>query len=262
MPLNYSSLGYAMKLLIINPNISHDVTRLIEAEATRSIRADTELTLTTAPFGVAYIETRAEALIGGYAAMQIAAEHHRDHDAVVVAAFGDPGLTALREVLPIPVVGLTEAALHTACQLGGRFSVIAISQRIQAWYRDCIASYGLESRLASIRALDEPLAHIGRVQEDQGDRLVELGRSAVEKDGADVLILAGAPLAGLARSVTARLSVPALDGVTCALAQAQALVDLGATPPVAGSFAPPPNKPCRGLNDDLAQLVGRQQESA
>ncbi|MFG6177651.1 aspartate/glutamate racemase family protein [Halomonas sp. THAF12] len=247
-----------MKLLVINPNISTDVTRLIEAEARRSARPGTALTMATAPFGVAYIETRAEAQIGGYAAMQVAAEAHEGHDAVVVAAFGDPGLTALREILPIPVVGMTESALVSACQQGSRFSVIAISQRIQAWYRETIAAYGLVDRLASIRALDEPLAHIGHVQEDQGDRLVALAERAVAEDGADVLILAGAPLAGLARTVAHRLPVPALDGVTCALHQAQAMVDLDPAVARGGSFAVPPTKDCRGLPEALSRLVGRQ----
>ncbi|GAA5176888.1 aspartate/glutamate racemase family protein [Modicisalibacter zincidurans] len=247
-----------MKLLVINPNISTDVTRLIEAEARRSIRPGTELTLATAPFGVAYIETRAEALIGGYAAMQIAAARYAAHDAVVVAAFGDPGLVALREILPIPVVGMTESALVSACQQGSRFSVIAISQRIQAWYRETIAAYGFTDRLASIRALDEPLAHIGRVQEDQGERLVALAERAVTEDGADVLILAGAPLAGLARTVAHRLPVAALDGVTCALHQAQAMVDLAPAVARGGSFAAPPAKDCRGLPEALSRLVGRQ----
>ncbi len=247
-----------MKLLVINPNISQDVTRLIESEAGRSIQPDTRLTMATAPFGVAYIETRAEALIGGYATLQIAAEQYRDHDAIVVAAFGDPGLGALREIMPIPVVGMTEAALVSACMQGGRFSVIAISQRIQAWYRECIAAHGLDGRLASIRALDEPLQHIGRVQENQGERLVELGRQAVEQDGADTLILAGAPLAGLARSVAHRMSVPVLDGVTCAVTQAQAMARMGAATPTAGSYAPPPEKDCQGLIPELARLVGRQ----
>lgn len=247
-----------MKLLVINPNISRDVTRLIEAEAHRSTRPGTDLSMATAPFGVAYIETRAEAQIGGYAAMQVAAEQYVGHDAVVVAAFGDPGLAALREILPIPVVGMTEAALVSACQQGSRFSVIAISQRIQAWYRETIAGYGFADRLASIRALDEPLAHIGRVQEDQGERLVALAERAVTDDGADVLILAGAPLAGLARSVAPRLPVPALDGVTCALTQAQAMVDLAAPPASAGSFAPPPDKPCQGLPASLEELMGQR----
>ena len=96
-----------MRLLIINPNTSDSVTELIAAEARRSASPGTGLTVLTAPFGVAYIETRFEALIGAYATAQLAAERHTGHDAVIVAAFGDPGLTALREVLPVPVLGMT-----------------------------------------------------------------------------------------------------------------------------------------------------------
>ena len=150
-----------MRLLIINPNTSDSVTELIGAEARRSASAGTELTLLTAPFGVAYIETRFEALIAAYATAQVAAERHPGHDAVIVAAFGDPGLAGLREVLPVPVLGMTESALASACLLGHRFSIIAISQRIQAWYRETVEANGLIGRLASIRALDRPLANIG-----------------------------------------------------------------------------------------------------
>jgi len=155
------------RLLLINPNISDSVSALIRAEADRSASPGTEIEVVTAPFGVAYIETRFEALIGAYAVAQLAAEHHARFDAVIVAAFGDPGLGGLREALPCPVTGLTEAALASACLLGGRFSIVAISQRIRAWYRETVQHYGLQGRLASIRALDEPLADIGNVQGDQ-----------------------------------------------------------------------------------------------
>src|SRR5687767_1488880 len=64
-----------MRLLLINPNISDSVSELIRAEAQRSAAPGTEITVVTAPFGVAYIETRFEALIGAYAAAQLAAEH-------------------------------------------------------------------------------------------------------------------------------------------------------------------------------------------
>ena len=56
-----------MRLLVINPNISDSVTRLIGDEARRAAAPGTNLTLLTAPFGVAYIETRFEALVGAYA---------------------------------------------------------------------------------------------------------------------------------------------------------------------------------------------------
>ena len=61
------------RLLLINPNISDSVSELIRAEALRSASPATTVTVKTAPFGVAYIETRCEALIGGYAALQLAA---------------------------------------------------------------------------------------------------------------------------------------------------------------------------------------------
>src|SRR5262245_59842282 len=115
-----------MKLLVVNPNISESVSRLIGEEARRAASAGTELTVLTAAFGVAYIETRFEALIGAYAAANLVAEHAPGHDAAIIAAFGDPGIGGIREVLGIPVVGLTEAALASACLLGNRFSIVAI----------------------------------------------------------------------------------------------------------------------------------------
>ncbi len=246
-----------MKLLLINPNISDSVSDLIRAEAQRSAAPGTEVDVLTAPFGVAYIETRFEALIGAYAAAQLAAEHHARYDAVVVAAFGDPGLAGLREAMPCPVTGLTEAALASACLLGQRFSIVAISQRIRAWYRETVQAYGLEGRLASIRGLDEPLADIGNVQGNQGERLVALAERCVDEDGADVIVLAGAPLAGLARSLRGRLPVPMVDGVSSAVRHAESLVALQPGRATRGSFAPPPIKPHKGLSPAMATLLDR-----
>ena len=246
------------RLLLINPNISDSVSELIRAEAERSAAPGTALEVLTAPFGVAYIETRFEALIGAYAAAQLAAEHHERFDAVIVAAFGDPGLAGLREALPCPVTGLTEAALASACLLGNRFSIVAISQRIRAWYRETVHAYGLDSRLASIRGLDEPLADIGNVQTDQGERLVALAERCVNEDGAEVIVLAGAPLAGLARSLKGRLPVPAVDGVSSAVRHAQMLVALQPGRATRGSFAPPPIKPNQGLPGAIERLLERR----
>lgn len=247
-----------MRLLLINPNISDSVSALIRAEAERTASPETEIEVMTAPFGVAYIETRFEALIGAYAVAQLAAEHHARFDAVVVAAFGDPGLPGLREALPCPVTGLSEAAMASACLLGQRFSIVAISQRIRAWYRETVEHAGLGSRLASIRGLDEPLADIGQVQGDQGERLAALATRCVADDGADVIILAGAPLAGLARSLKGRLPVPVVDGVSSAVRHAESLAALQPGKATLGSFAPPPLKPHRGLPEGIARLLERR----
>lgn len=247
-----------MRLLLINPNISDSVSELIRAEAHRSAAPGTQVEVLTAPFGVAYIETRFESMIGAYATAQLAAEHAADFDAVVVAAFGDPGLSALREVMPVPVTGLTEAALASAHLLGHRISIIAISQRIQAWYREVVEGYGFGPRLASIRALDRPLATIGGVQDEHAQALKSLAERAVAEDGAEVIILAGAPLAGLARSLHGQLPVPVVDGVSSAVRHAETLAALKPGRARQGSFAPPPRKPHRGLPEAMARLLDRQ----
>jgi allantoin racemase len=248
-----------MRILIINPNISDSVSDLIRAEALRSASPGTEIEVMTAPFGVAYIETRFESLVGAYATAQLAAEHCVRFDAVVVAAFGDPGLAGLRELLPVPVTGMTEAALATAHLLGHRISIIAISQRIQAWYRETVEAYGFGSRLASIRALNRPISAIGGVQEEHAHALHALAEQAVTEDGADVIILAGAPLAGLARSLHGRLPVPMVDGVSSAVRHAETLVALKPCRSQIGSFALPPLKPNRGLPPGIAALLASGQ---
>jgi len=246
-----------MKLLLINPNISQSVSDLIEAEARRAAAPGTEVTVMTAPFGVAYIETRFESLIGAYATAQLAGEHGHDFDAVVVAAFGDPGIDGLREAMDIPVVGLTEAALMSACLLGKRFSIVAISRRITAWYREVVQANGLEGRLASIRCLDTPLRSIGAVQQDHSEALRALCQAAIDEDGADVIIIAGAPLAGLARSIKDQIPVPVVDGVSSAVCHAQTLVSLNPSPAREGSFARPPVKDNRGLPSGIERLLAR-----
>ncbi|QDX20968.1 Asp/Glu/hydantoin racemase [Pandoraea pnomenusa] len=244
-----------MRLLVVNPNISTSVTALIEAEARRAASPDTALSFATAAFGVAYIETRFEALVGGYATACAAAKHAGTFDGLVVAAFGDPGLGGLKELFDVPVIGMTEAALASACLLGARFSIIAISHRIQAWYRECVEANGLASRLASIRSLTSPLRDIATVQEDHAERLIALSRQAVDEDGADVIVVAGAPLAGLARTLRNRIPVPVVDGVSSAVRHCESLVALQPGAAMQGSFQRPPSKPNAGMPPALGRLL-------
>jgi Asp/Glu/hydantoin racemase len=257
-----------MKLLVINPNISEDVTALIEAEALRSASQGTELVVRTAGHGVEYIETRFESLIAAGAVAELIAEYspgntHDDGasvseagtgsavDGVVVAAFGDPGMPALKELVDIPVIGITEAALCAAALQGQRFSIIAISDRIQAWYRDCVERFGFGGRLASIRSINQSLNSIGSVQADFKETLLALSRQAVAEDGADVVILAGAPLAGLARELEGQIPVPVVDGISAGIRMAEAVVSLKSGAHRGGSFAAPPVKARRGLSPNL-----------
>jgi allantoin racemase len=111
---------------------------------------------------------------------------------------------------------MTESALATACLLGHRFSIVAISQRISAWYREVVRGQRLHRPAGQHPRLDRPLAGIGNVQAGPCARpCASCATRAVREDGAEVIVLAGAPLAGLARSAArAELPVPVVDGVS------------------------------------------------
>ena len=79
-----------MNILIVNPNTRADITELMLAVGQRAASQGTSLIPFTAPRGVPYISTRAEAQIGGAVALEMLAERHREVDAAIIAAFGDP----------------------------------------------------------------------------------------------------------------------------------------------------------------------------
>jgi Asp/Glu/hydantoin racemase len=244
-----------MKLLLLNPNTSQSVTERIASAARNVAIPGTVVTAVTAPRGVPYIATRAEAVLGGAVALEMLAQLHPQHDAAIIAAFGDPGLGGARELFPIPVIGLAEAGMLTACMLGRSFGIVTFSQSLEAWYRECVAWHGLGARCAGVRALGGSFKSISDVQEEKEQLLVDLAQRAIADDGADVVLLAGAPLAGLARRVRERIPVPVIDCVEAAVKQAETLVALGPRKAVTGTYARPGAKACTGFADELNRWI-------
>lgn len=244
------------RILLINPNTTRSVTDLMLRSGVAAASPGTQVVPVTAPRGFPYIATRAEAQVGGAVVLEMLAEAHEGVDVAIVAAFGDPGLIAARELFDIPVVGVSEAAMLTACMLGQRFALVTFSAALRPWFRDCVALHGLEGRCAGIVSLDVHAGSLDNLQAARGDALVELAEHAVRACGADVLIFAGAPLAGLAGTVRDRLPVPVVDPVAAAVRQAETLVALKPRKAVAGAFARTAGKPSIGLAAELAKVMG------
>ena len=112
----------------------------------------------------------------------------------------------------------------------------------------------LTSRLASIRCLDATFKDISNVADELADLLVDLCARVVAEDEADVIILGGGPLAGLAGRVKDRVPVPLVDCVAAAVRQAEALVALAPRKASVGTFRRPAAKPIAGVSPALARL--------
>lgn len=244
-----------MRILLLNPNTTEAMTTRM-ADAGRLVTAPgSEIVPLTAPRGVPYIATRAEAQIGGAIALEMLAAHHTTADAAIIAAFGDPGLFGARELFDIPIVGMAEAAMLTACTLGRRFGIVTFARALGPWYEECVAMHGLTGRCAAIRMLDSDIKSVPDVQEEKEDLLVALANRAVTENNADVIILGGAPLAGLAAKVRDRIPVPLVDQVQAAVKMAETLVALKPRKATAGTFRRPDAKAATGIDAALARRI-------
>jgi allantoin racemase len=248
-----------MKLLLLNPNTTEAVTSLLMDAARPAASAGTAIEAMTAPRGVPYIATRAEALVGGLVTLETLAARQQDFDAAIIAAFGDPGLGAARELFPLPVVGLAEAGMLAASMLGRKFSIVSFSDALEPWYRECVEWHGMSERCAGIRTLGGGFRSIAEVQQEKEALLVGLAREAAEADRADVIVLAGAPLAGLAARVRDQIDVPVVECVAAAVRLAEMLVALNPRKPVAGTYRRPGAKDSTGLDPVLAAWIAHRE---
>jgi allantoin racemase len=246
-----------MRILILNPNRSVEMTERMIAVGTRVCAAGTELVGATAARGFPYISSRAEAQIAGALVLEMIADRMGSIDAVVIAAYGDPGLKAARELFDLPIVGMAEAAMLTACMLGERFSLVTFSESLVPWYRESVELSGLTSRLASIRVPPEQARSVLNARTELRQPLLEEVARAVHDDAADVVILGGAPLAGLAGEFDQPAGV-LIDPIEAAIKQAEALVSVAPRGAFAGSLARPPAKQSAGLAENLARWIGRE----
>lgn len=241
-----------MRLLLINPNTSSEITDLVVASARRVASPGTVILGATGRFGPRYIVSRAGAAIAAHATLDAYAAHGGDADVVGLSCFGDPGLAGLRELASQPVIGMAEAACIEAAQGGRRFAIVTGGERWGAMLEEFVAALGLAHRLAIVKTVAPSGGDIARDPEGSLALLANAAQSCVDEHGAEVVILGGAGLAGIPERIQDRVSVPLIDSVTAIVRAAERLGREYPGKPTTGSYAATPAVPTTGLAAALA----------
>lgn len=236
-----------MKILVLNPNTSVTMSGEIDAAARAAAAPGTEIVTTEPSFGAAAIDSAAESYLSAVGVMDAVASLQAtgtfDFNAVVLAGFGEHGKDALQEMLEIPVLDIAESAAHVAHLIGRRFSVVTTLARSIAPIEDRLLLAGLAAHCASVRACGLGTAEVDADPAGAITAIVAEAEHAVTEDGADVICLGCAGMAGVTGAITDALGVPAVDGVAAAVGLAQMLVGLGVSTSKAGAYAPGPDNP-------------------
>lgn len=168
-------------------------------------------------------------------------------DGIFVNTVADYGIDLMRAAVGIPVVGAGEAAIRAASTAASSFSIVTVWPSSTAMYYDrVLASTQSRSTLRSLRfVLDErelgPLgggagvmASVHESSSAVSERVLRVARDAVERDGAESIVLGCTCMTALAESMSQALAVVVVDPLSAGFLEIQAMDRVESSARVAG----------------------------
>lgn len=207
-------------VLVINPNSSERCTEGIRVAAQAAAGKGIETVTVRMPAAPEYIvtpedEAKAAELVTSYveAALQDPGRRFR---AVIVACYSDPGLEAVRALLPAPALGVRESTFILAQGLGWPYGVLTSEQEEEGEVREAAARCGLAAGLITVQGAGCSIAALDEQRPEAVAALRVAARRAVA-EGARSLCLGCAAMAGLEGEIREEVGVPVFECVASAV---------------------------------------------
>jgi allantoin racemase len=237
-----------MLVHVVNPNTTLSMTNKIAAAARAAAMPGTEIMAAQPDMGPVSIEGYFDEAFSVPGLLQcIAKAEAQGVDGHVIACFDDTGLDAARCLAKVPVIGIGEAAYHTASFVAGKFSVVTTLSRSIPAIEHNLVRYGLASRCARVRASEVPVLSL----EDPGSPARRLISEEIEKakfeDRAEAIVLGCAGMVDLAAQLTSDHGLPVIDGVSVAVGLIEMLARNGIKTSKRGGYASPLPKIYNGI---------------
>lgn len=146
--------------------------------------------------------------------------------AVIVAAFGDPGLEELRSAIDLPVFGIREQAFREAAKGGRPFGIATTTPDpglLEAFRQTAIA-LGFGDQFRGTRATPGDPNALMKKSPDELDAALAAAVRASMADGAQAVIIGGGPLTASALRLQPQFDIPlVVPVIAAAQAAAQAV---------------------------------------
>lgn len=203
-----------IKILVINPNSTAAATEGILTAAREYAAGHFQVDALGNADGPDFIDTDEDRIAAAPGMRRIVEQTAGQYDGYVVACHCDPNVPALRRLTDRPVVGIGEASIRMAALLGRPFAVVTTGEASLPHKRRQLAALGLDAVPCRPGVAIEGA---GEAENSMYLRLLRGAQTAVEQDGAQVIVPAITGFPGLDRFIEERLCVSVVDGLACAL---------------------------------------------
>jgi Asp/Glu/hydantoin racemase len=203
-------------IVLINPNSNADTTASmteIAATATGGVAVEGK-----SNEGVPPLLTTPQDLqdaIAGVVKIGVEAAEDDRVAAIIIAAFGDPGLEELRAEVDLPVFGIREEAFHEAARGGRPFGIATTTPDVVESFGRAATALGYEALYRGTRVTPGDPKELMKSPDALDAALAEAVRASVA-DGAQAVIIGGGPLTASALRIQPQLEVPLVVPVIAA----------------------------------------------
>lgn len=205
------------RILLVNPNTNRSTTTMMARRLRAALGEDagagrSMVTAVTAARGPAMITTpdalqdaASHVVDAVCAALQESTQDGQAFDAVLVGAFGDPGVQKLR-ALPmldgVTVTGIGEAALLAATAGGGRFAIATTTGALADSLADLVQRVGVADSYTGLELTQtDPLVLAGSPDASRLELAAAVERAV--SNGAERVVIGGGPLSDVAADLEA-----------------------------------------------------------
>ncbi|KAL5355500.1 hypothetical protein BJX96DRAFT_170732 [Aspergillus floccosus] len=212
-----------MKIMFLNPVGDTVYNKPFADMARRYKDPNTQVTVASLHPSAGPMAAKAYGATGTLVAAQIIHAVYQarkeNYDAFVINCFGEYAFDESRQIGgDMLVIGPAQSSIETALRLSRRYTMILNDETQRQHNEQALRDYGTKYRPVSYRSMgigyDEDPAEVEA-------KLVEQGKLAVERDGAEVLLLACTLALGWHEKLQDVLGVPVVDPAVAALKTAE-----------------------------------------
>lgn len=177
----------------------------------------------TAPFGAPIITEPGALSVGADAVAAMIADLPAGAQGAISAAFGDPGLDAMRRVPGLAVTGIGEASFLEAAEAGRRYAIVTTTPLLDHAIRARVAASGTAAQFIGLWYTPGDPAAL-TFQPALLHQALATGIRAAIGAGAEAIIIGGGPLAQAARALAPEFDVPIIEPVPAAMRRMRRLL--------------------------------------
>lgn len=231
----------SMKILVINPNTNPKNTRVIE-DAIKPYRpTGFKIDVVNPEKGPLGLESYYHNYLAAVEVHKMIVDAERQgYDGVVIACYGDPGIEAAKELVNIPVVGITEASYALASLLGTRFLVIVSADTAVPRQIRYLKTLGIPDHQYAVRPIGLTIIGVMEDRMSAKELIAKNCEQSLKETGSELIVMGCSGFSGLRSALEKQLGVPIIDPVLAGVHVCATLVNMDLSQSKLSTYQTPP----------------------